>query len=180
MSWIGSEVLVMYRWRGYRHSGPDAATFWQGSPHETKDMQEHKHANHVAACVKLKRKEEANKAKRAFVPEPVTYAEFKRRDELLREIGFASYAEYLKSDLWFKIRRRAMNQTNGMCVKCGRKAIFVHHVEYTRELLLGRGSLKSLWAICRSCHKFVHSTEARGCKTWTPEKRQDGEAQGPR
>lgn len=122
-------------------------------------MQHHKQPGYVPAYLKYKQKEAAAKSTRRFLPKPVTRAGFQKRDELLREMGFANYAEYLKSELWYAIRRRAMRRTGGQCVCCGHQATLIHHCEYTRDLLLGRGTLRRLWPLCNDCHRLTHTRE---------------------
>jgi hypothetical protein len=75
------------------------------------------------------------------------------RDAALREIGFADYAAYLRSELWATIRAAVLDGSPS-CVLCPRPARQVHHTEYSHPVLLGgdRGPLKP---VCAGCHKRV-------------------------
>lgn len=80
---------------------------------------------------------------------------YKSRNRMLRELGFESYAAYLASDLWARIRRKVMKYKGdgkGLCNKCGRPATQVHHSRYDRKTLLGE-SIKHLWPVCAECHQ---------------------------
>jgi hypothetical protein len=116
----------------------------------------HQLPNYVPACQKYKAKESANK-QRPYTVRPVTKADYDQRDEILREIGFASYAEYLASDLWKSIYGRVMTRTRRVCMRCGRGARHVHHTKYTRENLLGHDR-RTLWPVCTRCHRFFHNS----------------------
>jgi hypothetical protein len=89
--------------------------------------------------------------------EPMTqdrFRDYRARDALLHLLGFASYAEYLKSPTWQRARRRVLERACGLCEKCGAKATEVHHLKYSREVLLGyKRNLRHLMAICRQCHQ---------------------------
>lgn len=74
-----------------------------------------------------------------------------RRNEILLSIGFDSYAEYLKSDLWRVIRRLAFVTLGKQCFHCGNSAEMIHHGEYSHAVLLGR-SLHGLIPVCEKCH----------------------------
>lgn len=62
-----------------------------------------------------------------------------------------TYAEYLKSPLWAKIRRRVLKRDGQACRSCGRRATQVHHGEYTPGTMSG-SDLTMLFAICGPCH----------------------------
>lgn len=80
------------------------------------------------------------------------------RDYELQRLGFASYYEYLASDLWFAIRLVVYERDRYRCKlpTCTGKSkkVQVHHLSYSRETLLGidPGSLVTL---CIDCHKVV-------------------------
>lgn len=73
------------------------------------------------------------------------------RNKLLRELGYASYQDYLQSERWKKIRARALQKNKGRCVHCGKPATQVHHSKYDRKGLMGN-SLKHLWPVCGDDH----------------------------
>ena len=73
------------------------------------------------------------------------------RNRILREIGFDSYAEYLKHPIWKIIREKVMESCDGRCFCCGEIATQVHHSKYTRSNLTGK-DLSGLLAVCSHCH----------------------------
>lgn len=88
------------------------------------------------------------------------YAE---RDAVLIQIGFASYADYLKSPLWKRIRSRCLKKNDGQCMLCGRDASEVHHKNYSRAVLLGKDG-SGIIPICRDCHTLAEF-DTQGFKT---------------
>lgn len=77
------------------------------------------------------------------------------RAAILADLGFASYAAYLRSELWHEIRERVLREAKRKCCCCGRPAWEVHHAAYTRENLIG-SSLVGLYAVCGPCHRKIH------------------------
>ena len=73
------------------------------------------------------------------------------RDKALKNLGFASYRDYLNSDLWHSIRESVLQRDNHLCVPCGKKATQVHHMRYTHSVLKGL-DLGGLISICGGCH----------------------------
>lgn len=75
------------------------------------------------------------------------------RNQLLASLGWSSYASYLLSDTWTQIRSRVL-VARPACACCGRPAITVHHLVYTKSCLLGKldGDLVSL---CGACHHAI-------------------------
>lgn len=80
------------------------------------------------------------------------------RNRRLPHLGFQSYAEYLKSDVWKDIRDRAFAENGSDCVCCGASATQVHHTRYQMQELNGT-NLKHLQPICRSCHYKIEFKE---------------------
>lgn len=76
--------------------------------------------------------------------------EYRRRDRLLRGLGFKSYQDYLASSLWSKIRTAQLRKHDG-CYACGKPATQVHHSRYSIDVLLGH-SLDGLYSVCGGCH----------------------------
>lgn len=76
------------------------------------------------------------------------------RNSLLQKLGFQSYAEYLASDLWMKIRRAVLDRDDRRCRLCGEPTTIVHHIDYSRKTLCGR-TLDGLAALCDLCHTKV-------------------------
>lgn len=77
--------------------------------------------------------------------------EYTKRNDLLLDMGYTSYGEYLRSALWAKIRKRVFVRDGGQCVVCGSKADAVHHMRYTRAVFLGQAD-HHLLSICQTCH----------------------------
>lgn len=88
---------------------------------------------------------------------------YRLRDEILREIGFRSYKEYLASDLWAEIRAVALTRDGHKCHVCRRPATQVHHTKYTVEVMTGV-SIISLKSICGGCHRGIEFSK-RGKRT---------------
>ena len=79
---------------------------------------------------------------------------YKQRDDVLRSMGFASYAAYLASPLWKRIRARLFKVCD-KCV-CGAPATQFHHKTYKRKYMKGRGKIhKYIVPLCRECHKAI-------------------------
>jgi|SRR6185295_14794952 len=76
------------------------------------------------------------------------------RNRMLLEMGFASYAAYLRSQLWASIRRRVYEIKGGWCYLCGRQATELHHNRYHLADLEGR-RLRYISPICRGCHHGI-------------------------
>jgi hypothetical protein len=77
----------------------------------------------------------------------------------LSSLGFSSYREYLKSDLWKTIRKRVVRRDGGKCRVCEAKAQCVHHVRYKKSTLIGNGD-KWLVSLCHDCHHAVEFDSA--------------------
>jgi len=81
-------------------------------------------------------------------------ATYERRNVVLGQMGYATYADYLLSELWIGIRARVMDRDHGVCRVCARKAVSVHHITYEQKVMRGE-DLSQLIAICRGCHKRI-------------------------
>lgn len=84
---------------------------------------------------------------------PVEYQQYFDRNARLSELGYRSYAEYLQSDDWKKIRNEVLEQTP-TCVACANVACQVHHLNYSNRVLLGIAR-EYLVSICRGCHEAI-------------------------
>jgi hypothetical protein len=73
----------------------------------------------------------------------------------LDRVQSADYADYLKSPLWRKIKRRVLKRDGNSCRRCGAKAKRVHHRSYDDEVLAGNDD-EQLSSICEGCHNFIH------------------------
>lgn len=78
------------------------------------------------------------------------YKPYWDRNALLKQLGYASYGEYLDSPLWKDIRRKVLKEQPN-CASCRRRAYVVHHMEYSKAVLLGEDT-RPLKALCRVCH----------------------------
>lgn len=85
----------------------------------------------------------------------VKFNEYIQRDKYLKEIGFDSYKDYLKSDLWKKIREDVFKNKPNRCHFChATEGLQVHHRQYYRDILLGQ-NIKPLEILCGKCHKNI-------------------------
>jgi len=81
--------------------------------------------------------------------------DFRKRYLIVRTMGFPSYAAYLSSDLWARIRRRVLSGGGIKCAMCRGKSSCVHHERYTAANLSGTDYLW-LVPICDDCHRKRH------------------------
>lgn len=79
---------------------------------------------------------------------------------VLHEMGYASYEEYLQSDLWMRIRKKVLKKARKLCADCPSRATQVHHEAYTVENLKGM-NLRFLVAVCDDCHHKRHGLKTR-------------------
>jgi hypothetical protein len=84
--------------------------------------------------------------------------EYFRRNEILWDLGFKSYRQYLRSSIWTDIRKKKL-QHDPHCYGCGKPARQVHHETYTREILLGE-TMDGLYSICKRCHLWIEFTKS--------------------
>ncbi len=78
---------------------------------------------------------------------------YRRRNDELPDMGYASYSEYLKSDDW-KVIRDAVLGPFPYCCCCERPASQVHHWSYSAPVMLGLCK-ELLFPICEKCHEEV-------------------------
>lgn len=89
--------------------------------------------------------------KRKYLPDE--HNAYKQRDECLFRLGFASYRDYLNSQLWTVIRTAKL-ESNPNCELCDNVANHVHHQSYRLETLIGK-NIKPLVSLCEPCHRRV-------------------------
>jgi 5-methylcytosine-specific restriction endonuclease McrA len=77
-----------------------------------------------------------------------------RRTKNGRFAGFATYRQYLNSDLWKSIRERVFLEHGSKCHLCQREASQVHHRHYGRRTLCGK-TLFHLLPVCGKCHRDI-------------------------
>lgn len=75
---------------------------------------------------------------------------YSNRKNVLSEIGYDRYADYLASELWKEIRSKKL-QESPYCMVCAQKASQVHHFCYFDVVLCGCAS-DMLIPICEDCH----------------------------
>jgi|10_taG_2_1085330.scaffolds.fasta_scaffold17498_2 hypothetical protein len=71
-----------------------------------------------------------------------------------KKLGFNTYNEYLKSDLWIGIRSKVLKNAGYKCKVCEHKATVVHHKCYFLPVMEGK-RISSLIALCSSCHNKI-------------------------
>lgn len=81
------------------------------------------------------------------------------RELQLRELGYASYADYLKSPAWRDVRERYIASDLPQVCMCGATSWELHHTTYER---VGRERLDDLIPLCRTCHADAHALESAG------------------
>ena len=70
-----------------------------------------------------------------------------------------SYANYLASSLWRRIKERVLKRDDRICYFCGGSASVVHHRSYARDALEGKAD-HLLVSLCKGCHIYVHFDDA--------------------
>jgi hypothetical protein len=78
---------------------------------------------------------------------------YRKRDEVLSELGYRSYQEYLDSDDWKVIKNRVLKDFP-TCLACNKPSQVVHHVKYSASVLLGLEDIY-LASLCHKCHELI-------------------------
>jgi hypothetical protein len=91
------------------------------------------------------------------LPEPKAVSPYRpKRRDALKVLGFKSYPAYLRSRLWFEIRRKIVARAGATCETCKTAPHeVVHHLDYEIATLKG-DRLEALMAVCRKCHDDWH------------------------
>jgi hypothetical protein len=88
---------------------------------------------------------------------------YQERNKTLQKLGFKSYAEYLASDRWKKIRAKVL-RLHSRCFICRDKAQVVHHASYSHKTLVSRKGMRGkLYSLCFDCHERIEF-DAQGSK----------------
>ena len=89
---------------------------------------------------------------------PNARTDYAARTVSLKTLGFSSYAEFLRSDLWSDIKREYFKRKGtDVCCCCGsQERLQVHHVRYT-----AMSRAKYLKTVCGDCHKLIHEHSSR-------------------
>jgi len=66
-------------------------------------------------------------------------------------MGFRSYAQYLKSELWKEIKSRVVDKYSSQCTICNQFGHTVHHTSYDLSTMKG-DDIQHLILLCSSCH----------------------------
>lgn len=85
---------------------------------------------------------------------PIKGRSYASRNYILKMLGFASYKEYLASDLWKSVRKKVYAAKGKNCYLCGKPATELHHNRYHKNDLIGK-KLKYIHPICRGCHEDI-------------------------
>jgi hypothetical protein len=94
----------------------------------------------------------------------------------LRELGFSSYQDYLRSDHWRELRvryfRSKLPKRNeeglALCQFCDQTSgLNLHHKTYGR---LGNERLMDVMLVCRDHHGVIHQLERHGFQLWRASK----------
>ncbi len=72
-----------------------------------------------------------------------------------KELGFRTYDAYIKSRLWWNIRQLVLERDGRCCQVCGTPSKTIHHIDYTKTVMLGQGDQHQLITLCEPCHVFV-------------------------
>lgn len=84
----------------------------------------------------------------------IDYNGYSGRNRNLRKLGFTTYQDYLKSELWDNIRKRVFAEKGCKCHLCNRYATEIHHNGYGIRVLEGK-DIRALVPICRKCHSEI-------------------------
>ncbi len=85
------------------------------------------------------------------------YRKKNRRKKKQKSFVRPDYYEYIKSDEWQEVRKRALEHYNWRCCICRNvDDLHVHHLHYKT---LGREKLCDLRVLCKDCHKKIHENK---------------------
>lgn len=90
---------------------------------------------------------------RDTAPKPRATGAYRKRNERLPDLGYSSYAEYLKSEDWKAIRKSVLSQFPNCCC-CEQAACQVHHFDYSDPVMLGLVP-ELLFPVCDACHELI-------------------------
>jgi 5-methylcytosine-specific restriction endonuclease McrA len=82
------------------------------------------------------------------------------RSVVVSQLGYSSYGDYLKSDLWKSIRERVLIRDGHQCRYCKEPASQAHHRNYRTDTMSGK-DIQDIHAVCGTCHKFVEFIGSR-------------------
>jgi len=85
---------------------------------------------------------------------------YEKRDELLTQLGYQSYKDYLNSRMWKYVRARVLKRDRSKCLACNEPAQVVHHRSYCKASLRGM-RIDYLVSLCHKCHGEAEFSESR-------------------
>lgn len=74
--------------------------------------------------------------------------------QILKDIGYNNYREYIAGVVWANIRDRVFKEKGNKCIVCTRRATVIHHKEYSKEVLEGK-DITPLIPLCWDCHNTI-------------------------
>lgn len=80
------------------------------------------------------------------------------RSRVKSDVTLMDYADYLKSALWKRIKKRVLERDTKTCQCCGGKGNVVHHRSYERDVMEGHNDAM-LATVCNGCHDIIHFTD---------------------
>lgn len=83
---------------------------------------------------------------------------FQERDDALAQLGFASYSDYLASDLWQWVRGLLKDKRECQACKCT-TGLAWHHRDYSIPILVGNFCDDSIVRLCNKCHNAIHQED---------------------
>ena len=84
--------------------------------------------------------------------------QYYKRNKKLKLNGYGSYAEFLRSDMWLRIKTVLMEKPQSKeCFFCkSSRGIVLHHSRYSKVNI---ESAKYLLPVCYQCHTGIHRLE---------------------
>jgi hypothetical protein len=112
--------------------------------------------------IKQGKKKAKKKQKQQTKPIATTHdtTSYFERNIILKEMGFETYADYLISSTWKKIKNRVRKAKGKFCVICRDKATEYHHLNYGKPDLLG-DTIANIVPICNVCHESIEFEDGR-------------------
>ena len=78
--------------------------------------------------------------------------------QVLKEMGYNNYKEYVSGVVWANIRDRVLEEKKHRCIICTRRATVIHHKAYSKEILQGK-DITPLEPLCWDCHNSIEYDE---------------------
>lgn len=82
---------------------------------------------------------------------------YRQQENYVKALKALPYAEYLKTEHWQSLRKKALKKASYRCQLCNAKVpLDVHHRTYER---LGQEYLADVIVLCRECHRKFHDKQ---------------------